>query len=77
VSPENRSAAVFVGVGLVVGVLAALVLRTINPDASDGVLIAVAVGVVAVAGLTQWVYSRRDGGSGGSDLNAMRDALDK
>ena len=76
-SPENRSAAVFVGVGIVVGVLAALVLRTFNPDASDGVLIAVAVGVAAVAGLAQWLYLRRDGGSGGSDLNAMRDALDK
>ena len=76
-SPENRSAAVFVGVGIVAGGLAALVLRMIKPDASDGVLIAVTVGVVAVAGLAQWFYSRRDGGSGGSDLNAMRDALDK
>ena len=49
----------------------------IKPDASDGILIAVAVGVVLIAGLAQRIYSRRDGGSGGSDLNAMRQALDK
>jgi hypothetical protein len=77
VSPENRSAAVFVGVGFVAGGLAAVVLRLLRPDASDAVLIAVAVGVVAVAGFALWLYSRRDGGSSGSDLNAVRDALDK